>query len=384
MKKPISPSYFSLYIDGINQLPSMYKLDSTYPTIVTLTQLVSIGSKVTVYLRRYQPTTAELAFNPAVKDVPNNMVKYRYDYQYVVQPIRNSSGAITGNTYYFWVQNKAIPYGKNLINCKEASSLLRSGPTLYLTFQDMRIISDDGYDRQIDRRTGGETIKFFDLTRFEINSLTSLTMIYKAITIANLGTYVTKDNTYKLRFTRDFTLRNDPNELDLKNTHTEWSLIRPNSRTLIPASLWELVVDSACGINVLGESLPSSILIDYDKRHGTKTRFGFNKNQILIDTYQVRNSLIQAILNPKTTKWLNGQYVPDMINSIDYTNASNWFSTPTSTRSLLTNIWNTASAIQINGIFFEVLNDALSNDYEFSELFKSSMLSVHSIISNYS
>lgn len=204
-------------------------------------------------------------------------------------------------------------------------------------------------------------------------------MKYKAITIANLNTFVSKDNTYKLRFTRDFTLRNDPNELDLKNVHTEWELIRPNAKQKIPEQLWNKIVDSACGQDIIGNALPSKVRIDYDKRHGTYTRYGFEKDQIFVENELIINSLYQAILNPKTTIWVNGSYVPDFINNLDYTQSGQWFATPTSTRQILNYIWNYATAAQINGIFFELLEDALANNYEFSDLFKTSRLSIHSI-----
>jgi hypothetical protein len=372
MSTPISSTYFSLYINGINQLTSSYTLDSTTPTVVTLNSIVPIGNKVTAYLRKYEPTSKELSFDPTTSDVPSTMVKYKYDYEYVTQPVRDASGAITGSTYYFWVEGKSIAPVGNAISTQEAAILLTSGPTLYMTFQDLRIKPDNGY----------ETIKFFDMSRYEVDSLTKLEMLYKAVTVANLGTYVTKDKSYKLRFTRDFTLRDDPNELDLKNTHSEWSLIRPNMKTLIPETLWNLVVDSACGQDILGNVIPNPTLLDYDDRHGTQTQYGFGPGQILIEQSLVLKSLMQAITNPKTTKWVNQQYIPDRINTIDYATQSVWFSTPQSTRQLLTQIWTTATAVQINGIFFEVLEDALANDYTFTDIFKSSRISAHSITTN--
>ena len=372
MSTPIVPSYFSLYINGVNQITSTYTLDPNYPTIVTLNTIVPVGNKVTAYLRKYEPTATELAFDPSTTDIPSTMTKYKYDYEYVVETVRDSSGQITGSTYYFWVENKSIAAVNNPISCQEASILLTSGPSLYMTFQDMRIVPDNGY----------ETIQFFDMTRYEVDSLTNLKMLYKAVTIANLGSFVTKDNTYKLRFTRDFTLRDDPNELDLKNTHTEWTLIRPNAKIVIPEQLWNLVIDSACGQDILGNVLPNPALVDYDNRHGTQTQYGFGQGQIFIEQNLILASLMQAIVNPTTTKWVNGAYVLDTINTIDYTSTATWFSTPQSTRQLLTQIWTTATPAQINGVFFAVLEDALANDYTFTDLFKTSRISAHSITTN--
>jgi hypothetical protein len=165
----------------------------------------------------------------------------------------------------------------------------------------------------------------------------------------------------------------------LKNIHTEWELIRPNSKQKIPEKLWNKIIDSACGQDIVGNPLPSRVRIDYDLRHGTTTRYGFESDQIFVENNLIVNSLYQAILNPKTTIWVNGEYVPDFINNLDYTQSGQWFETPENTRQLLNYIWNYASASQINGIFFEILEDALANNYEFSDLFKTSRLSIHSI-----
>jgi hypothetical protein len=54
--------------------------------------------------------------------------------------------------------------------------------------------------------------------------------------------------------------------------------------------------------------------------------------------------------------------------------------TPASTRQVLDYIWRHALPQHINELFFEVLNDALANNYEFTDIFKTSRLSVHSII----
>jgi hypothetical protein len=41
-------------------------------------------------------------------------------------------------------------------------------------------------------------------------------------------------------------------------------------------------------------------------------------------------------------------------------------------------IWNSARARQINEIFFEALEDALANNYELSDIFKTSYITVQS------
>jgi hypothetical protein len=362
---PIIANNFSLYINGINQLTSTYTLNSIYPNVVTLNIVIPVGQKVTGLLKKYTPTTSQLSFDPIISDVPSMMTQYKYDYQYVVQPVRDFSGQISGNTYYFWVQNKSI--ASKTISCQQAVSLLQNGPNMFMTFQDMRIFQANSY------------LDFYNSNYYSTIGLINSTMKYKAITIANLNNFVNISNSFKLRFTKDFTLQDNPNEIDLKNVHTEWQLIRPNSLIKIPQSTWDKLVDSACGHDLLGNTIPSSERIQYDNRHGTFTRYGFASDQILFDNELIIPSLTQAILNPSTTKWVNGAYVPDMINNINYSLSSSWFISPESTRQFLDYIWNNASIPQINGIFFAVLDDALSTNYEFTDMFKTSLLSSHSI-----
>lgn len=341
--RKIDANYFSLYVNGMNQLKSTYLIDDKYPKdIVTLNEITA-GHKVTALLRRYKPSDTELNFDPEVSDNIYTLEQYKYDYEYVVKDTRDDYGNISGKIYYFWVKHKLIPKVKKEMSCQQAETLLKNGPDVYMTFQEFK----DTY--------------------------------YKAITIANLNRFIKKENTFKLRFTRNFTLRDDPQEIDLKNVHTEWVLIRPNDSKKIPRQLWEKIIDSACGKTISGKIIPTNVRVEYDIRHGTKTRYGFGPDQIMIDKVLVKNSLIQAITNPVTKKFFNGQTLPDLINNLDMSTISEQFETPEKTRQLLEFIWTNATAQQLNGIFFEVLGDALSNDYEFSELFKTSRLSAHSI-----
>ena len=41
-------------------------------------------------------------------------------------------------------------------------------------------------------------------------------------------------------------------------------------------------------------------------------------------------------------------------------------------------LYSSARASQVNEIFFSVLNDALANNYEFTDLFKTSLITVNS------
>jgi hypothetical protein len=347
----LNVSRLSVYVNGINQLSSFYSIDLITNSITTVSN-IELGHKVVAILSSYEPSSSELSFDPLIKDDVSLQIQYKVDYQYATKNIRDSSGNITGQTYYFWVENKTVPGSGKNISIQQAQQLLTSGPDTYLTFQKLALPT----------------------------SPDSLPIRYKGVTIAGLNLLVGKDNTYKLRFTRDFILRDDPNDIQLKNSHTEWLLIRPNQNKKIPLQLWQKLVDSACGKDSVGNKLPSLTRQLYDERHLTSTRYGFGPDQVFADTNLILASLTRTIMNPKTTVYLNGINTTSTIQGIDFSDSSNWFSTPEKTRHMLDFIWNTASAKQINELFFEVMQDALANNYEFTDIFKTSRLSAHSII----
>ena len=150
-------------------------------------------------------------------------------------------------------------------------------------------------------------------------------------------------------------------------------------RGLIPETLWWKLVDSAVGYNLGGNPVPALRRSLYDERNGTRTQFGFGPEQTLAPSELLKSSLLNSIINTKLVIDSIDLPIPDYINGLDYDNASEWFVTPESTRKTLTDIWTLSTPEQINDIFFSVLDDILSSNYELTDLFKTSRLSAHSI-----
>ncbi len=347
----IDASSTSVYVNGIAQLTAAYSITAN---VVTLND-VPTGSIATVIIRPYQPSAEELAFDPEVADDLTFQQQYKQDYEYVSLPVRDSEGALTSTIYYFWVKNKSINAINKKLSVSAIAQELRDGPPNFLTFQNM-----------IGSNTTADPLR------------------YDAITISGLSYIVAKDDTFKLRFTRNFTLRDDPQQLDLKDTHTEWSLIRSGQRTRIPEALWQKLIDSLAGQDAAGNSVPALRRELYDERNGTTTRFGFDSEQTLAPQGLLISSVAYTIVN---TKLINksvppnadGTYPPDFIEFLDPAQADTWFATPAQARQTMTDIWNAAKPAQINEIFFAALNDILANNYELTDIFKTSRLSAYSI-----
>jgi hypothetical protein len=342
----IDPNRLSIYSNGIQVNPDGYVITGKVVELVN-TPLPE-GTIVTLLYRAYQPTAKELAFDPSVADDVTIQVQYKSDYQYTQLEVRDEQGNITGTKYYFWVQDKTIPQANKSMSLSQAAALLKSGAPRYAVFSRLQpgaVLPSAAYD---------------------------------SFAISGLNTLITKNDSYKLRMLRDFTLRDDPEELNLKNIHTEWALIRKGQSSKIPAALWEILTNAVAGTDTAGNQLPSKARIDYDARNNTRTRYGFNPGQIFAETSLVRASVTNTILNTNLVLNLAGKKIPDYISALNFDDSENWFKDAATARATMSLIWNTARPAQINEIFFDTLDDALSNNYEFSDMFKTSFITVNS------
>lgn len=310
---------------------------------------IPIGSKLVVIYRKYQPTTEDLKFNPDERDDIQVNTQFSYGYDFTENNIRDQYGKIAETKYYFWVKNKNTPIKNHNMSVQQVKNLLTYGPSLYMNFHNLQ------------EATG------------------NLPLRYDAITLSGVNKFVGSDDTYKVRFTRNFTLRDDPQDLDLKNVHSEWTLLRPAQNVRIPQNLWEKMVNSACGQDIVGNVMPRQNLADYDARHGTSNRFGLGAGQVLAEKEQTINSIKYTILNTQLTINIGETPATDYIRFLDLTQLDKYFDTPDNIRKTLDKIWREAKPKQINEIFFAVINDALANNFEFADVFKTSRLSVYSI-----
>ena len=333
----------SIYANGIQLNPGGYTI---LGNSVELVNTLAEGTTITLLYRAYMPNASELAFDPATNDDLTIQTQYKLDYEYSSIDVRDEYGNITGKRYYFWVQDKSIPQQNKKMSLIQAKNILKSGPSSFAIFS--RLLPDaDGAS-------------------------------YDSCSISGLGLHVTKNAAYKLRFLRNFTLRDDPEEIKLKNTHAEWTLLRRTQNVKIPAALWEHITAAVAGTDIGGAAVPSQVRVDYDLRNGTRTRFGFSHGQIFADTGLVRTTIVNSILNTSLTIKIGSKVYPDYITALNLDEADKWFATPQSARDTMALIWNTARSQQINEIFFNVLDDALANNYEFSDLFKTSFITVSS------
>lgn len=348
----------SVYVNGIQLAPNQIVISGT---TVTLLGIIPEGHTAYVLYRAYVPTSNELSFNPEVKEDFKVQTWYKKDYEYTKIETRDSSGNKNGAKYYFWVKDKTVPAVGKAMSMVQAKSMLQFGDKSYMLFS--RLVDD---------------------------SKSESGAAYDSCSISGLNYRITKNDTYKLRFMRDFTLRDDPEELKLKNVHTEWTLIRERQNTKIPSSLWQLLTNAVCGQDIAGNTLPSSDRVSYDEKYATRTRYGFDSGQIFVDSDFALSTLVSTIVNTQLTIDVGTQSFTDYITLFNLTDATaqdpatmdaiknQWFKDPATSRRTMDMIFATARPQQINELFFAVLNDALSSNYEFTDIFKTSFITVNS------
>ena len=367
----VDSSRTSVYVNGLAQLKASYSIVDNVVTVLG----VQRGSKVVVIIRRYSPSKEELGFNPLVADDLTFQTHYKVDSDYVSVPVRSSGGAVASVVYYFWVKNRTSTVFRKKVSVQGIVQLLKAGPGNFMVFQAL----DGGLIG-----TGSEASPYR----------------YDAVALAGLSNLVGRDNTYKVRFTENFALRNDPNELDLKNQHAEWALLRKQQKRRVPVVLWDKLVDSMVGSDKAGSALPSLRRQLYDERNKTSTRFGFLPDQVLAPAGLLKTSVCYTIVNTQLKVELpDGGVTPDYITFIDQeynlleTNGgtaaekdrktkvllTNLFSTPEQVRSMMAQLWAQATPAQLNEIFFNALEDVVASNLQLTDLFKTSRLAAYSV-----
>lgn len=127
-------SQISVYVNGVAQFIGTYSLTGS---TLTLSE-VKKGSEVVVVVRAYAPTSEDLSFDPTSADDLLVQRHYKIDYQYVEIPVRGEDGSISTIKYYFWVKNRSVPARKKNLSVKAITQLLTTGPSQYLTFQNIQ------------------------------------------------------------------------------------------------------------------------------------------------------------------------------------------------------------------------------------------------------
>lgn len=341
----------NIYVDGKFNQTMTFTDTGPWPLSLPLTQ----ADRVTIILPVHIPTSTELAFNPSVADDGSIQIQYQYITNYnAVQTV----DLITNQnvfTYYFWVENVTTSSGDREPPVTATADLVIP-PEPYMFFN--KLVS----------------------AQVVVDPITSTSIqvpdrFVQAI-IHGLRGYVDANNRYVLRFTRDFTLRDNlkfgTSPLQLKDTHQEWLMFRQAQLSNVPRGLWDKITESIIGFQLNNPSLrvPSLNRQLYDTTYGASTEYGLGPDQTFVNGTLALSS-IQAYLNDPT----NDFYPVDL----DIFFASFNFDTSANTIATMNEIYTTFSYNNVNNMYFSVLQDALSTQLQYAGLMKTSAIALYGV-----
>lgn len=310
---------------------------------------------------------------------------YQYVTPYTTVPVIHPDGSTT-NTYYFWVQNPTT------LSDDLAVSLIPQYLTTpqypYVIFEN---VSEENFSAfQIPYLSSPWDEFPWDLDQnWDTNSTVDLvpnnpgdTLIgnpptrYTRMIIKMLNGIISQENRYSLRMTIDETLRDSlafgRSSLDLKAHHTEWTIQRINQGTNIPRNLWDNITQAIIGyqLNNPAAVIPSLQRQVYDAQYGTSTSYGLGVGQAFTSGTLAVSTIKAFLLDPNNT--FPNTNVQQFLQMYDFTIASDVITA-------MDLIYSTFGSVNVNGIFFSVLQDALTLNLKYKDIFKTSLVALHAV-----
>lgn len=395
LRKPLVKQSFNPNVDFATLTPSTIQLNSSFDKndlvdvmvngkIKLFKLLVDSSNQITlpsytfnrsdfVTVVRQEPalTTEQINFDPDTEDDGTIHEQFKEDYEYTTITIAdvNNNNRLT-ELYYYWVENTTYKNPNDPLSMPpiEIARTLRSIPISYLVVQkpqdDPSITETYGY---------GAIYGIVYSSPYLYNNFNVIPVFYRQAVLRNAASYIRTDDRYTLRFTRDLTLRdsleNGPSSVNLKNTHTEWKLIRQEQPFNIDRVLWDRLTESLIGFKIDDPTIrvPSLERELYDAVHGTDTQYGLGDDQTFVNGQLAKKTILNYLQRPDIN------FAPVDINSFF---AQYSFDTPANIIAAMNAIYNTFGYKHVNAIWFEVLLDAFSTKSKYKELFKTSWIAL--------
>lgn len=201
---------------------------------------------------------------------------------------------------------------------------------------------------------------------------------FSLCTIKGLNRTVKDDSNYILRLTKDYTLRDRMNEKNLKlsNKHWSWKLIRKNQSSKIDILLWKKVIEAATERVVLNddfdldadEILPSESRIRFDTLvDGAASRIGLYDGRVLMDKSEIIDLTMEILFDP-SREWERVD-IEKFVNEFDLDRIEG-------IKEFYRSIYETFTPLEINDIFFELLERSMALNKQHPDIFKTSWVSV--------
>jgi hypothetical protein len=373
----------------VNGTPVVYgavveynSVDGQYQVNVTGSELTLTVHDVIDIVRPVPALTQEqFDFDPDFDDDGSTLEQWREDYEYS-STVRSYNG-ITYVYYYYWVENMITRRSQTdpaSMSITSTAQQLAAIPTPYMIVQDPW---DDlwlqGYDVPPWDKTGYDGTMY--LAQNSRNQFLPSIFYRKAI-LTKVTEYVSEDNRYVIEFTRDLTLRNtldvDHSYMNVKNKHEKWFMFRREQVGAVPRDLWIKMVEAlmGCKYDDFTVRVPSFEREHYDLLNGTETRYGLEKDQIFVNPVYARATIINYLQDPAH------DFKPVDINhffEMFPADTDAFWEDPQQVKNMCEYMYTTFDSYHTNGIWFDVLSDALVTKSKYKGLMKTSWLALHGI-----
>lgn len=368
-----------VYVNGTLLVSSVEVISNTVDT-TGAGYKVDIKDIIDVVRPIHSLTDVEREFNPDIEDDGTTLVQWMEMIQHTTN-IRTVDGT-TYMFYYYWVEG--IEQSRNaadssMLSAREVAERLATAPSPYMVVQQP---SDD------------EWVRGYDVPPWDSAGYNSATYVahnakqhyvpaifYRKAVLANIAGYINDDNRYVVEFTRDLTLRDrviDDAQSMVKNKHEKWMMFRREQISAISRDLWIKMTESLmrCRYDNLNVPVPSYEREHYDLVHGTETRYGLDNGQTFVNPDYARATIVDYLQNPvHDFKPID---INDFFTRFPATDDAFW-QDPSAVRDMCDYIYNTFDAHHTNGIWFDVLSDALVTKSKYKGLMKTSWLALHGI-----
>lgn len=371
-------TYVDVYKNGV-----LVQLEVLVTHLAGILSIALIGAlsinecdTITIVRRSYSPTEGELEFDPIIEDAGSATTQWSVGYNYSTSTIltNTSDNNNTNSTkyYYFWVEGTPdrSTTSKTSLSVVEIANQIRTIPTPHLIVQrpkdDPRLIERYGYGVSPYASVYSQGVLS--------ESTYQVPVLYREAIIRGVAQYVSDDTRYLVRFTRDFTLRDDLRDdaRMLKNRHQEWQLVREAQTSTIPRALWDRLTEALIKHKLTDVSIrvPSLERELFDATYGTDTQYGLGADQTFVESSL---GLATAV-----------SYLKDANNDFKPTDIDNFFSShdltsPLGIAAAMDDIYTSFSSAHVNSIWFNVLHDSMSIRANYKELMKTSWIALHGI-----
>lgn len=312
-------------------------------------------------------------YDPPGYDDGTSLLEWKIEFPYSTETVRNDAGSVD-TRYYFWVTDFDAkgPSGKSTIQIQNE---------LTNTTSPYFVVQNPKDDSALSEAYGYGLTEFG--SRFSLGVLTEAEyqtpVAYRDAILRNVARSISDTDRYIVRFTRDFTLRDQlesqGHDVNLKNTHQEWLMFRKSQPSTLPRALWDRLTESLIGVTLkptrgVLQRVPTLERQMYDEMYNTDTRYGLGVDQ--------------AFVNKELGLAVIFSYLTDLSNDFTPINMDSFFAeysfdTPDDIAIAMDAIYNGFNARHVNALWFAVLDEALACKKEYKELIKTSWIALHGI-----